>query len=76
MKAEVVINEAGNVVAMAHPAVDSTDGMPFGSFRLHPGQRSAILEIPPELQHLKPHELHKSIRVDVKDGLPSRLVAR
>jgi hypothetical protein len=76
MKAEVVIDDAGNVVAMLHPAVDSKEGMPFGSFRLHSGQRSAMLEIPPELQHLKPRELHKSIRVEVKEGAPFRLVHR
>jgi hypothetical protein len=80
MKAQVLFDDTGNVGAVLHPAVDSNlplqEGNPRGSFRLHPGQRSAMLEIPPELQHLKPRELHESIRVEVKEGLAPRLVQR
>jgi hypothetical protein len=74
MKAEVVIDDAGNIVAMLHPAADS--GEPLGALKPSSGQHSAILEIPHSLQHLRPLELHDAVRVEIKGGAPPRLVPR
>jgi hypothetical protein len=47
---------------------------PAGKFLPGTGQHTAILTIPSELEGLKPHELHRSVRVDTKGS--HRLVAK
>jgi hypothetical protein len=47
---------------------------PAGKFLPGTGQHTAILTIPSELEGLKPHELHRSVRVETKGS--HRLVAK
>jgi hypothetical protein len=69
MKLHILYDEAGNVGAICH--VED----PPGKFLPGKGQHTAILTIPSELEGLKPHELHRSVRVETKKG-PHRLVAK
>jgi hypothetical protein len=73
MKVVVLFNDAGCVGGIFHPA--SEKQLNSGGFVPQHGQHSAIMEIPPELQHLKPRELHDSVRVEVIGGSPT-LVAK
>jgi hypothetical protein len=67
MKLHILYNDAGNVAAICHE--ENTPG----KFLPGKGQHTAILTIPSELEGLKPHELHRSIRVETNEG-PHRLV--
>jgi hypothetical protein len=67
MKRHVVFDEAGNVGVIVR---ESASGKQSVGFLLHEGQREATLDVPPELEHLKPRELHDSVRVDLKGGSP------
>jgi hypothetical protein len=69
MKRHVLYDDAGNVGAICHVEP------PPGKFFPGKGQHTAILTIPSELENLKPHELHHSVRVETKGG-SHRLVAK
>jgi hypothetical protein len=71
MKAHVLFDNEGHVAAMSHRKE------PTGQwgFLAGPGQHTATLEIPAELAHLKPRDLHESLRVEHEHGSP-RLVAK
>lgn len=69
MKLHILYNDAGDVVAICH--VENAGG----KFPPGKGQHTAILTIPSELEGLKPHELHRAVRVDTK-GKSHRLVAK
>lgn len=75
MKAQILFDDEGHVGAMSHakPRTKSGSGR-LGSFVPGPGQHTAVLDVPAELEHLKPRALHESVRVEVKEGTP-RLVA-
>jgi hypothetical protein len=80
MKVVVLFDDDGHVGGIFHPALKSwkkeaAAQPPVGGFIPRAGQHSAILEVPPGLQHLKPRELHDSVRVELLSGSP-RLVAK
>jgi len=76
MKAHVLFDNEGNVGAMSHPhpkKKSASEGK--GGFLPGPGQNTALVDVPAELAHLKPRDLHESVRVDFKGSTP-RLVAK
>jgi hypothetical protein len=80
MKAHVLFDEAGRVGAILHlstetKAANDASRKPLAAgFSLREGQQEAILEIPSEVVHLKPRELHDSVHVDLSGASP-RLAA-
>ena len=76
MKAHVLFDDDGVVGAMSHPD-RGIPGKPAGQggFLPAPGQHTAHLEVPAELAHLKPRDLHAAVRVALENGT-HRLVAR
>ena len=78
MKVVVLFDDAGNVVGIFYPVLKSgtreVSEKPDGGFIPQYGQHSATLEVPSELQHLKPRELHDSVRVEVIGGSPALVV--
>lgn len=80
MKVQVLFDESGKIHAMLHPAAETktskeTSGKrPVAVLRPMERQRLATLDVPAELLHLKPMEIHGSVRVDLSGGSP-RLVA-
>jgi hypothetical protein len=68
MKLHILYDDVGNVGAICHVET------PAGKFLPGKGQHTAILTIPSELEGLKPHELHRSVRVETKGS--HRLVAK
>jgi len=76
MRVQVLFDEAGNVKATYHMRAP-TDGrkIPLASLRPQAGEHVATLDIPQELEQLKPGALHASVRVDRSGAMP-RLVAR
>ena len=76
MKAHILFDDEGRVGAMSHSKHGKKGGaVGHGGFLPGAGQHTALLDIPAELEHLKPRELHESVRVEVKEGTP-RLVAK
>jgi hypothetical protein len=75
MKVHVLFDDKGHVGAMSHSKHRKDASGVEGGFLPGPGQYTAILEIPKELEHLKPRELHEAVCVEHKDGTP-RLVAK
>lgn len=81
MKVQVVFDETGKIHAMLRPlnqvrsSKENSENSPVAVLRPNHGQRLETLDIPADLQHLKPVELHNSIRVEVGKGSP-RLVAK
>jgi hypothetical protein len=76
MKTHILYDDKGTVGAMSHSkgGKKAGSGGP-GGFLPGPGQHTALLDIPAALEHLKPRELHESVCVEVKGGMP-RLVAK
>jgi hypothetical protein len=71
VKAQVVFDATGKVVAMYHmPSVRPDAKHPIVTLRPQAGQDLAILDIPDELCHLEPQELHASIYVDRRGDSP------
>jgi hypothetical protein len=78
MKAQVLFDETGVIHAIMHPSSDDKSdkqNRPIATLKPNDKQRSATLEIPREIEHLKPRELHDAVRVEFSGGTP-RLVAR
>src|SRR5689334_10128045 len=81
MKAHVLFDEGGQVhgVLLAMPrqkgGKENLAKEPTLTARAHERQRLATLEIPRELEELKPVELHKRLRVETTGG-SLRLVAK
>ena len=69
MKLHILYNDAGDVAAICHLE------KPGGKFLPGARQHTAILTVPSELEGLKPHELHRAVRVDTK-GKSHRLIAK
>jgi len=65
MKAQVLFDETGKVIAMHHPTAEKGFGV---AFRPTGKQRCEMLDIPKELRHLKPRALHDSVRVELRGG--------
>jgi hypothetical protein len=76
MKAHVLYDDDGNVGAMSHarPRRKGTSAG-RGGFLPGEGQHTAFLDVPEELAHFKPRDLHEAIRVEHRDGKP-HLVAK
>jgi hypothetical protein len=76
MKVDVLFNDSGDVGAMSHPRPGNKGATTaLGGLRPGKGQYLATVEVPDNLSHLKPRELHDAVRVDNKGGSP-RLVAK
>ena len=69
MKLHVLYDDSGKVAAICHAE------NPGGKFLPGEGQHTGILTVPSELEGLKPHELHRSVRVEIS-GKSHRLVAK
>jgi hypothetical protein len=76
MKAHVLFDSDGRVGVISHQkhGKKGTAGEQ-GGFLPGVGQHAALLDIPADLAHLKPRDLHESVRVEHKAGAP-RLVAK
>jgi len=67
MHVQVLFDTKGKVHALFHPSKE-TDS-PQLEFRPARGQRVALLEVPTELEGLKPRELHAAVSVKLlKEG--------
>jgi hypothetical protein len=80
MKLDILFDEAGNVLGMLHRSSASTGQPSTGeepNVEFAPGdtEHVATLEIPEELRHLTPSELHASVRVE-RSGKEPRLAAK
>jgi hypothetical protein len=75
MKTHILFDDEGRVGAMSHNHIKKSVAGEHGGFLPGPGQHTAFLDIPAELAHLKPRDLHDSVRVELKGGTP-RLVAK
>jgi hypothetical protein len=73
MHVQVLFDAEGKVHAVFHSSREAN--APKLEFRPENGQRAALLEVPPELEGLKPREFHAAVLVTLqKDG--PRLVKR
>ena len=68
MKVVALFDEAGKVHALFHPS--GKPDAPVLKIVPEHGQRVETLEIPFELEKLKPEELHKAVHVDHSSGKP------
>ena len=68
MKVTALFDETGKVHALFHPS--GKPDAPVLHFVPAHGQRVATLDIPVELEHLKPHQLHAAVRVEHRSGKP------
>jgi hypothetical protein len=78
MKAHVLFDEKGNIHGVLVPSgiKHNKEGeQPSLTLRAQDGQRAATLEVPANLQHLKPREIHASARVEGSGG-SARLVSK
>jgi hypothetical protein len=73
MKVTALFEENGKIIALFHQSAEPD--APKLSFAPAEGRRSGVLEVPPELRHLKPAQLHKAVHVDLSSGTP-KLIAR
>jgi hypothetical protein len=75
MKVHILFDDAGNVGAISHPRTGKNGEAVLGGFTPHEGQHMATVEVPSELGHLKPRDLHDAVRVEHVGGVP-RLIAK
>jgi hypothetical protein len=68
MKVITLFDEAGKVHALFHPS--GKPDAPQLQFVPAPGQRVETLEVPIELQSLKPEQIHVAVFVDLGSGAP------
>ncbi len=68
MKVIALFDETGKVHALFHPS--GKPDAPVLQFAPARGQRVEIIEVPVELQDLKPHQLHAAVYVDHSSGRP------
>ena len=73
MLVQVLFDTKGEVHALFHPSKQA--GAPVLAFRPARGQRAALLEVPAELEGLKPRELHAAVAVKLLKAGP-QLVKR
>jgi hypothetical protein len=74
MRAHVLFEDGGRIIAMMHLPEEQMQGWHSSGFVAEAGERVATLEIPAELEVLNARELHVVSRVDLSGGEP-RLVA-
>jgi hypothetical protein len=75
MRAHVLFDEGGAILAMMHLPERPMHGQPDFGFIAEAGEQVATLEIPGELEVLNARQLHLASRVDLSQGTP-RLVAK
>ena len=81
MKVHVLYDESGHVGAILHGGTQASGAGPVKGqtlrqgFAPREGQHAAVLDVPAELEHVKPRQLHDAVRVVVKQGRP-QLVKR
>ncbi len=74
MKAHVLFDDGGRIIAMMHLPEDQSQARHSFGFVAEAGERVATLEIPAELEVLNARELHVVSRVDLSGSVP-RLIA-
>jgi hypothetical protein len=75
MRAHVLFDERGEIIAMMQLPERPVHGQPDFGFVTDAGEQVATLEIPGELEVLNARQLHLASRVDLSQGVP-RLVAK
>jgi hypothetical protein len=70
MKVNIVYDDEGKIHAISHPSLRKDGSTILGRFDPLPGQYSATVDVPAELDRLKPRELHDSVRLEHRDGSP------
>jgi hypothetical protein len=70
MKVHVLFNDAGEVGAIFHPKTQKGgfESRACVGFRPREGQHTAILDVPHELEGLKPRALHEAVQVETRGG--------
>jgi hypothetical protein len=68
MKVHVLFNDAGEVGAIFHPKTQKGGFESRAGFRPGEGQHTAILDVPRELEALKPRALHEAVQVETRGG--------
>jgi hypothetical protein len=68
MKVHVLFSDAGEVGAIFHPKTQKGGVENRAYFRPREGQHTAILDVPRELEGLKPRALHEAVQVETRDG--------
>jgi hypothetical protein len=74
MRAHVLFDDGGRIIAMMHLSEEQMQGRHSGGFVAEVGEHVATLEIPVELEVLNARELHVVSKVDLSGGQP-RLIA-
>ncbi len=70
MRAHVLFDDGGRIIAMMHLSDEQMHGRHSGGFVAEAGEHVATLEIPAELEVLNARELHLVSRVDVSGAEP------
>lgn len=73
MKVLALFDKRGKIHALFHPSTEAD----APQLTFHPGQgrRAEMLDVPAELHHLNPGQLHAALRVELAGGRP-RLAAQ
>jgi hypothetical protein len=74
MKAHVLFDDGGGIIAVMHLPEEQMKGRHSGGFVAEAGEHVATLEIPAELEVLNARELHVVSRIDLSGGQP-RLIS-
>jgi hypothetical protein len=74
MRAHVLFDDGGRIIAMMHLPEEQLQGRHSFGFVAEAGEHVATLEIPAELEVMSARELHVVSRVDLSGGQP-RLIA-
>ena len=75
MRAHVLFDEGGEIVAMMHLPEKPLQGQPDFGFITDAGEHVATLEIPGDFEVMNARQIHLASRVDFSQGTP-RLVAK
>jgi hypothetical protein len=68
-----LFDKRGKIHALFHPSTEAD--APRLRFHPEPGRRAEMLDVPADLHHLNPGQLHAALRVDLAGGKP-RLAAQ
>jgi hypothetical protein len=75
MRAHVLFDDGGEIIAMMQLPEKRVHGQPDFGFVADTGEQVATLEIPNELEVMNARQIHLASRVDLSQGAP-RLVAK
>lgn len=70
MRAHVLFDDNGEIIAMMHLPERAILGQPEFGFIAEAGEQVATLEVPGELEVLNARQLHLASRVDLSRGSP------